>query len=62
VLRSETGEVKARLVVDLDVPRSGVIVPAGGPAYLPQRLLSWPEEYCPLGWDRLFVSASVMEE
>ncbi|MEJ2719335.1 MAG: molybdopterin-dependent oxidoreductase, partial [Deltaproteobacteria bacterium] len=62
VLRSETGEVQTHLVVDPDVPRSGIIVPAGGPGYLLQRLLSWPEEYCPLGWDRLFVSATVREE
>lgn len=62
VLRSATGEVKARLVVDPDVPGSSVVVPAGGPGYLLQRLLSWPEEYCPLGWDRLFVSATVTEE
>lgn len=62
LLRSEVGEVKARVAVDPDVPRGGIVIPAGGPAYMAQRLLSWPEEYCPPGWDRLFVTITKVEE
>jgi len=39
-----------------------VVVPAGGPAYILQRLLPWPEEFCPASWDRVFVSVTPVEE
>ena len=56
------GEVKARLMVDPAVPLSGVIIPAGGPAYMLQRLAAWPEQYFPCGWHRVFVSLTPAEE
>jgi formate dehydrogenase alpha subunit len=62
LLRSEVGEVKARLMVDPAVPLSGVIIPAGGPAYMLQRLAAWPEQYFPCGWHRVFVSLTPAEE
>ncbi len=62
VLRSDVGEVKVRLVVDPEVPPSGIVVPSGGPGYMLQRLISWPKEedalwvgtvsLCPLSWRR----------
>lgn len=61
-LSSECGAVKALLVTDSRVPLSCVVIPAGGPAYLLHKLLPWPEEYCPVSWDRLFVSVSRVEE
>ena len=62
LVRSEVGEVWVKLVVDPEVPSSGVVVPAGGPQYIVEKLLGWPEEYCPLSWDRLFVSIASVEE
>jgi predicted molibdopterin-dependent oxidoreductase YjgC len=62
VLRSEVGEAKARVALDPEVPRSGVVIPAGGPGYMLQSLLAWPEEYCPPGWDRIFASVALVEE
>lgn len=61
-LVSEVGEARAVLRVDPDAPRGGIVVPVGGPSYLLQRLLPWPEEYCPLDWDRLFVSVTPVED
>jgi len=61
-LASDVGEARARLAVDPDVPRSAVVIPAGGPAYILQRLLPWPEEFCPASWDRVFVSVTPVEE
>ncbi|MBM3299911.1 MAG: molybdopterin-dependent oxidoreductase, partial [Deltaproteobacteria bacterium] len=61
-LRSEAGSVTARLGVDDAVPPRGVVVPSAGPSYMFQRLLSWPEQHCPVGWDRLFVSVTPVEE
>ncbi len=61
-LGSEVGEVKARVIEDVEVPASGLVIPAAGPRYIFQRLLPWPEEYCPAGWDRIYVSVSLGEE
>jgi predicted molibdopterin-dependent oxidoreductase YjgC len=61
-LVSEVGEACVLLRVDPDAPRGGIVVPAGGPSYMLQRLLPWPEEYCPLDWDRLFVSVTPVED
>ena len=62
LLCSEVGEVRAQVVTDTAVPLSGVVIPAGGPSYMLQRLLPWPEEYCPPGWDRNFISVTRLEE
>ncbi len=62
MLRSDVGEATARADLDSNVPRSGVAVPSGGPDYILQRLLPWPEEYCPPCWDRVFVSLRTLEE
>jgi formate dehydrogenase alpha subunit len=62
ILQSEVGEVRAKLAVDAEVPSSLVVIPAGGPGYIFQRLLPWPEEYVPSGWDRIFVAVSRAEE
>jgi predicted molibdopterin-dependent oxidoreductase YjgC len=61
-LRSEVGEVKARVIEDPEVPSSGLVIPAAGPRYIFQKLLPWPEEYCPPGWDRIYVSIASEEE
>ncbi|MBM4328949.1 MAG: 4Fe-4S dicluster domain-containing protein [Deltaproteobacteria bacterium] len=61
-LVSEVGEARAVLRIDSDVPRGGIVAPVGGPSHLLQRLLPWPEEYCPLDWDRLFVSVTPVED
>ncbi len=62
VLRSEVGEVKVQVTEDIEVPRSGLVVPVSGPRYVLQELLPWPEEYCPPGWDRIHVSIASGEE
>ena len=62
VLRSYVGEAKVKLVLDPDVPPSGIVLPSGGPSYVLQRLLSWPDEDLPLSWDRIFVTAEPVEE
>ena len=61
LVRSEVGEITVRLVLDPDVPSSGIVIPAGGPRYILQRLLSWPEEGTPPGWSRTFVSVAPVE-
>ncbi len=62
LLRSEAGEARAQLEVDPDVPLSTVVIPSGGPTYILQRLLPWPEEFCPPCWDRIFVSVKPVED
>ncbi|MCX5861762.1 MAG: molybdopterin-dependent oxidoreductase [Desulfomonile sp.] len=62
LVSSEAGEIKVRLSVDPRVPPSGIVIPAGGPRYILQRLLLWPEEYDPPGWVHTFVSISTVEE
>lgn len=62
VLQSQVGEVRVKVIEDVEVPQSGVIIPSMGPLYILQRLLPWPEEYCPPGWDRIHVSISPEEE
>jgi predicted molibdopterin-dependent oxidoreductase YjgC len=62
LLRSEVGEARARVIEDLEVPPSGLVIPAAGPRYIFQRLLPWPEEYCPPGWDRIYVSIASEED
>ncbi len=61
LVRSEVGEITVRLVLDPDVPSSGIVIPAGGPRYILQKLLSWPEEGTPPGWSRTFVSVAPVE-
>ncbi len=62
LLRSDVGEARAQVIEDLEVPSSGLVIPAAGPKYIFQRLLPWPEEYCPPGWDRIYVSVASEEE
>jgi len=62
LLRSEVGEAKAQVIEDFEVPLTGLVVPSAGPRYIFQRLLPWPEEYCPPGWDRIYVSLASEEE
>jgi formate dehydrogenase (NADP+) alpha subunit len=62
VLRSDVGEAKVKLVLDPYVPPSGIVIPSGGPSYVLQRLISWPDEELPVAWDRIYVSAQPLEE
>jgi anaerobic selenocysteine-containing dehydrogenase len=62
LIRSEAGEARAQVIEDPEVPPSGIVIPAAGPRYIFQKLLPWPEEYCPPGWDRIFVSIVPEEE
>lgn len=61
-LRTDVGEVELRLVFDSAVPRSGLVVPSGGPRYLFERLLSWSDGERLPGWDRIFASVELLEE
>jgi predicted molibdopterin-dependent oxidoreductase YjgC len=61
-LCTDVGRVELRLKFDPAVPRSGLVVPSGGPSYLLERLLSWPEEERLPGWDRIFASVELLEE
>lgn len=61
VVRSEVGEITAAVKLDPDTPRNGLVMPAAGSRYLLQKVLPWPEEHCPLSWDRVFVSVSPVE-
>lgn len=61
-LISKAGEARARLEVDSEVPLSTVVIPSGGPTHILQRLVPWPEEFCPAYWDRIFVAVNVPEE
>jgi len=61
VIRSSVGEARAQVLVDSEVPPSGVVIPAAGPRHILQRLLPWPEEHCPPGWDRILISVSSEE-
>jgi predicted molibdopterin-dependent oxidoreductase YjgC len=62
VVRSAAGEFAAVVKLDPDVPEDGLVVPAAGPRYFLQKVLPWPEEHCPLSWDRIFVTVSPVEE
>lgn len=62
VLRSDMGEARAAVRLDPEVPPNGIVVQAAGPRYTLQRLLAWPDEHCPLCWDRIFVSVTPAEE
>ncbi len=61
VLRSSVGEARVQVLVDPEVPKSGVVIPASDPRHILLRLVPWAEEYCPPGWDRIYVSVSSEE-
>lgn len=61
VLRSSVGEARVQVLIDPEVPQSGVVIPAAGPRRILQTLLPWPEDYCPPGWDRIYISVSSEE-
>jgi formate dehydrogenase (NADP+) alpha subunit len=60
-VRSEAGEATARLVIDPAVPPSGIVIPSGGPRYILQRLVPWPEQADSSGVGPIFVSVTPME-
>lgn len=61
-VRSQVGEATVRLVTDATVPSSGIVIPSGGPGYILQRLVPWPDGGDSSAIDPTFVSVAPLEE